>query len=102
MSKIEEIKQELAIFVENEGINISAVPLIEKLIENNVSYDEADQFCEEHFMSNVIANHYKNFYNYILIKKEAENSPVTTSDSINAKKIILDIRQQLDILEKLI
>lgn len=101
MSKIEEIKQELAIFVENEGINISAVPLIEKLIENNVSYDEADQFCEEHFMSNVIANHYKNFYNYILIKKEAEKSPVTTSDSINAKKIILEIKERLDILEKM-
>jgi hypothetical protein len=102
MATINELKSELAIFSENNGLDLAAIPLIEKLIENNVSFDDAHKFCEEHFMSDVIAKHYQDFYSYILLKKQTEESADTSNYKSSINEAIDDIITKLEDLKKLL
>jgi hypothetical protein len=102
MATVNELKAELAIFSENNGLDLAAIPLIEKLIENNVSFDDAHKFCEEHFMSDVIAKHYQDFYSYILLKKQTETAKNITSKQANACSLIDDIIAKLEELKNLL
>lgn len=93
MDKIIEVKQKLAIYANENDIPVPAVNLMEKLIENNVSYADADKFCEEHFINRSVADLYKGFYEYIQQTKEHTTDP---------RQLIEDIKQKLALLEDLL
>lgn len=97
MADLTQIRQELAIYAEANNIPEPAVALLDKLIENNVSYIDADKFCAEHFISNAIADQYKNFYEYIenLRKNKVEEPVVQQDDSLEI------INQIYGLLDKL-
>lgn len=95
MDKIMEVKQALAIYANENDIPAPAVNLMEKLIENNVSYADADKFCEEHFINKAIADIYKEFYNYLANTKAPEPQVRELHDA----EIIDKIREYLNLLE---
>lgn len=76
----------LNIFAEDNKIQTGAVNLLETMVKNNVSADDAQQFCQEHFMSSNIADYYVKFYDYVVARVEAESKESEdvedTSDSL--------------------
>lgn len=73
-------------FAEDNKIQTGAVNLLETMVKSNVSADDAQQFCQEHFMSSNIADYYVKFYDYVVALVEAENKEPKdaedTSDSL--------------------
>lgn len=103
MDKLTQVKQELAIYANDKNIPEAAVVWMEKLVENNVSYDDADNFCEEHFINNIVADNYKAFYLYLQEKLSAgavEEAP--RDKDVEIVQLIESIQEQLDLLKSLI
>lgn len=104
MDKLTQVKQELAIYANDKNIPEAAVIWMEKLVENNVSYDDADNFCEEHFINNIVADNYKAFYLYLQEKLSSGAEQEEASGDRNGEivQLIESIQEQLDLLRSLI
>lgn len=104
MDKLTQVKQELAIYANDKNIPEAAVVWMEKLVENNVSYDDADNFCEEHFINNIVADNYKAFYLYLQEKLSsgAEQEEAPRDKDVEIVQLIESIQEHLDLLKSLI
>lgn len=71
---IEEIAVELHDFVQGKELDARMESVLFTMVQANVSYDNAEQFCEDHFIMGDVAKHYKEFYQLIM-KKKQDNTP---------------------------
>jgi hypothetical protein len=78
----------LKTFVTDNKIQSGAVNLLETMIKNNVSADDAPLFCQEHFMSANIADYYVKFYDYVVSVIEEENK---AQENTSTLPLIADI-----------
>lgn len=74
MDKKEKVLSMLEHFCDVYKIDAGAIPLLRNMIENNVAYVDAKQFCAEHFMSETIAHYYEDFFNYVASTKEKQKA----------------------------
>jgi hypothetical protein len=99
MTKIDQVKMSLAVYAETNNIPEQAVNLMETLIVNNVSYDDADNFCTEHFITSTVADYYKNFYEYYLAEQtKGEKAPEASVNSNDIKTMLQEIKDKLDFI----
>jgi hypothetical protein len=100
MDKLSQVKTALAVYAEENNIPDQAVNLMEVLVVNNVSYEDADQFCADHFITTVVADYYKNFYTDYAerVAKEAEQMQEVSDNQIDPKVVLHEIRDKIDFL----
>lgn len=85
MMELNKTLELLNIFAGDNKIQAGAVNLLETMVKNNVSADDAQQFCQEHFMSANIADYYVKFYDYVVAVLEAERKePEDVEDTSNS------------------
>ena len=92
---IEEIAVELHDFVQDKGLVAHMESVLFTMVQANVSYDNAEQFCEDHFLMEDVAKHYKEFYQLIMEKKQ-DNAPDSFEE---IEQCIEEIRNQLATIE---
>ena len=88
-------------FGQTKKLQQGAINLVETLVKNNVPVNQADTFCQDHFMSANIATYYKEFFDYVAsLKKEKEETPTSTNEYVDGLVILKSIDSTLkEILE---
>jgi hypothetical protein len=102
--KLEQVRAELISYIqEHPEIPEPVVPLIDTLIANNVSFDNADQFCADHFIKQEVADYYKRFYIYVmtLLNPPTETEP-EQEDGSEVLSLINEIQDRLDRLKAIL
>lgn len=102
--KLEQVRAELISYIqEHPEVPKPVVPLIDTLIANNVSFDNADQFCADHFIKQEVADYYKQFYIYVmtLLNPPTEAEP-EQSDGSEILILINEIQDRLDRLKAIL
>lgn len=101
MDKITKIKQDLALYANERGWSEAVINLLEMFINNNVSYENAEQFCAEHFMADSIATYYKEFFDWVCTTKDMnENTNVIDLSAVTRR--LLQLRDSIDELLELL
>jgi hypothetical protein len=102
--KLEQITAELFVFADaHPEIPGPAIPLIGTLVENNVPYDKAEQFCAEHFIISDVADYYKQFFDYIVEKQQQQTEAKDEqADGAEIPTLINEIQERLDKLKAIL
>lgn len=91
----------LKTFADINKIQEGAVSLLGSMVQNNVSADNAYQFCQEHFMSSNIADYYIQFYDYVVdsldkgAQKATEDYATQELTKDETCRISADLRKEL-------
>ena len=103
-SKLERVRTELISYIqEHPEIPEPMVSLIDTLIANNVSYDNADQFCADHFIKQEVADYYKQFFIYVMtvLNPPTEAEP-EQADGSEVLILINEVQERLDRLKAIL
>lgn len=97
-----QVKSLLAVYAYDNNIPDAAIPLMEQLIKANVSYDQADAFCADHFINSSVAQYYQEFYKYVVTTKEQKEEKPNVISSDMLKQISALLRETADKIEQML
>lgn len=94
------------VFCETNNVPKPAQELLRVLIDNNVPFDNADDFCKEHFIIDTVAEYYRKFFMYVKESLDRKHNNNTSSKAIDIIGVITEevghIKQAIGNIEKVL